>query len=398
MPLNPRARRGPCFIFITSLLPHRFPFLSAPYALDCIRSIFRSPSSSPAAALEKMVMTLSKSVSLTVLKFTLTGALFVYLILHGHIAWSPLLTSLNEWQYSLPAFLILCLNPISQLIRWQKLLSARHLYLPYSEVFSYLMASKFLNMALPGYIGGDVLRGFYISRRASEHGVVPTGDAPSFPAATVVSSILFDRAAGLLTLFIFSLVGILGTLYHPMPGRLIVFAGFLASAGILGALFLFWIAYHRSAPPGVFLRIARKLRLQNIFSEFYDATHLYVRDLPLIRNILAISFVGQGIIMVSFILFGHALGLEVPLLSYLTLVPLGLMVTAIPISPAGLGVGHVAFLTLFQMGSSDQGANLFTLYMASHALINLTGAVLLPLFRGRAVLPVPASLAQVGKR
>ncbi len=378
--------------------PASFSFSFRPFWIRLPLSMFSSPSSAPAAALGRAELPVSQSVSATALKFTVAGGLFVYLILRGHIAWDPLLASLHQWQYSLPAFLILCLNPISQLIRWQSLLRARRLHLPNSEVFSYLMASKFFNMALPGYIGGDLLRGFYISRRASEQGVVPAGDEPPFRAATVASSILFDRVAGLLALFVFSLVGILGALYYPMPGRLVAFVGGLAITGIFGALLLFWIAYHRSAPPGILLRIARKVRLQNIFSELYDATHRYVRNLTLIRNILGISFVGQGIILVSFILFGHALGLEVPLLSYLALVPLGLMVTAIPISPAGLGVGHVAFLALFQMGSSAQGANLFTLYMASHALINLTGAVLFPLFRGRTVLPAPASLAQAEKR
>jgi len=63
-------------------------------------------------------------------------------------------------------------------------------------------------------------------------------------------------------------------------------------------------------------------------------------------------------------------------MSYFLLVPLGLLLTAIPVSPAGLGVGQVAFLALFHWVGTSQGANLFTLYMASYVVINLTGALL----------------------
>ena len=100
------------------------------------------------------------------LKFALATTVVVYLILRGDLAWDPLQTSLSRWQYSVPAFLMLALTPLGQLWRWQSLLRAGRLRLPHREVFSYLMVSKFFNMALPGYISGDLIRGLYVSRRA----------------------------------------------------------------------------------------------------------------------------------------------------------------------------------------------------------------------------------------
>jgi len=85
----------------------------------------------------------------------------------------------------------------------------------------------------------------------------------------------------------------------------------------------------------------------------------------------------------------------VDVVSYLVLVPVGLMLTTVPITPASLGVGQVAFLALFQLAGSLQGANLFTLYMLSQVLINLSGAALFPLLQSRAVLP---DLARAAKR
>ena len=58
----------------------------------------------------------------------------------------------------------------------------------------------------------------------------------------------------------------------------------------------------------------------------------------------------------------------------------------------------VAFLALFQLAGSPQGANLFTLYMISQVLINLSGAVLLPMLRMGEFLPSTGVLPGAGKR
>ena len=92
------------------------------------------------------------------------------------------------------------------------------------------------------------------------------------------------------------------------------------------------------------------------------------------------------------------LGMDISVMSYLVLVPVGLMITTIPITPASLGVGQVAFLALFQLAGSPQGANLFTLYMVSQVLINLSGAVLLPMLRMGEFLPSADALSGSGKR
>src|SRR5689334_10596324 len=70
------------------------------------------------------------------LKFGLAFAVVIYLIRHGDVEWEPLRASLGEWQYSVPAFLILALTPLGQFWRWQMLLRARGVHLPNREVFS----------------------------------------------------------------------------------------------------------------------------------------------------------------------------------------------------------------------------------------------------------------------
>jgi uncharacterized membrane protein YbhN (UPF0104 family) len=320
----------------------------------------------------------AKSLLGLLLKFGLAFAVVVYLIRHGDVEWEPLRASLGEWQYSVPAFLILALTPLGQFWRWQYLLHARGVRLPNREVFSYLMISKFFNMAFPSYVSGDILRGYYVSRRAEQEDE-RLGLASAEAAVgrqRVVASIVIDRAAGLLPLFALCLAGLAGSIWRPLPARLIASVAAVAGLGVvcLGALFIF--AYYLPQPPNVLLRLSRLLRWEKSLRSLHEVTHYYTRDLRLIANVVGISFLTQGAGVVSFFLFGLALKVQVPLIGYMIMVPLGLLVTAIPVTPAGLGVGHVAFLTLFRMLGTPQGANLFTLYSVSYVLINLSGAFL----------------------
>jgi uncharacterized membrane protein YbhN (UPF0104 family) len=336
-----------------------------------------------------------RSVAVQALKFFAATGVVVYLWARGDIAWEPLWDSLGRWEHSLPAFLLLSAMPLVQFLRWQSLLRANRLHLPHREVFSFLMVSKFFNMAFPGYISGDILRGFYVSRRASEYGGIGDHTEPAsrvVPPA-VVASIVLDRIAGLVPLFALCLIGLTGlssSLAYPIGHRVLLSVGALAAIGLLAPLLLFLLTYRRAQPEALLGRLVRWPRLAQFASSFYEGAHRYARNLRLIRKILAFSFLNQGLAIASFILFGSALRIEAPLMSYFLLVPLGLLVTAVPVSPAGLGVGQVAFLGLFHLVGTSQGANLFTLYMASYIVINLTGA-LLYLFPLHTALPPHAA-------
>ncbi len=51
--------------------------------------------------------------------------------------------------------------------------------------------------------------------------------------------------------------------------------------------------------------------------------------------------------------------------------PFGTLVTAIPIAPGGLGVGHAAFEKLFNSVGLPGGANIFNIYALSQLSLNL---------------------------
>jgi hypothetical protein len=55
--------------------------------------------------------------------------------------------------------------------------------------------------------------------------------------------------------------------------------------------------------------------------------------------------------------------------------PIGQIATALPISPAGLGVGHVAFKKLFTYFHHTNGATLFNNVWLIVVLTNLFGVI-----------------------
>src|SRR5262249_9077833 len=156
------------------------------------------------------------------------------------------------------------------------------LRLPTREVFSYLMVSKFLNMALPGYFGGDVIRGFCVTRRASALGnssgtANSDSDAPAQPgAAAVLPSIIFDRITGVIPLLAMALVGSIGGIWFDLPGRLLIFAAAISGGGLLAALALFGLAYWRPQPPSLLLGLSERLGLGRTFATLFSSSYEYV--------------------------------------------------------------------------------------------------------------------------
>ena len=64
------------------------------------------------------------------------------------------------------------------------------------------------------------------------------------------------------------------------------------------------------------------------------------------------------------------------LLGVFIVVPLGLLVTAVPIAPAGVGTGNVAFLYFFNLIQFDRGADVFSLYAMLNIIIGCIGGVI----------------------
>ena len=92
-------------------------------------------------------------------------------------------------------------------------------------------------------------------------------------------------------------------------------------------------------------------RLVKVFIHFLEHTHLNMRlclQNKIFFKILSISFLAQ-ILSISFIFFitRYQTGQQISLLQFIPLACFAFMSSAVPLTPAGIGVGQAAFYFIF---------------------------------------------------
>ena len=117
-------------------------------------------------------------------------------------------------------------------------------------------------------------------------------------------------------------------------------------------------------------------------NDAWFVSDLSLRDsyigLPFLVFFLLSLFSQTCAISIMFLIGRYStLGPEIPFNTYFLVTPIGFMATAIPISPAGVGVGQAAFDFLFNLylGYQSQiGALVITVYQLLTLLFGLVGA------------------------
>lgn len=260
------------------------------------------------------------------------------------------------------------LSIIAATERWRRILQSQGLVLSLKECLRLSFIGSFFNFAMPGGVGGDVIKAYYL---ASDH-----------PKARVsaVTSVAMDRILGLYAMIAMALLVMLLDIHHVtriqalsnlMSLILILFVG--------STLFLF-LAFSRSPSikKGIFQLLTR-LPFKQKFIALYESTHLYGKFPGLIFRSVALSFIAQSLSITVMIFAGEASGAHgVPYSVYFLVAPLGFMATAIPVSPAGLGIGQAAFYALFNIyleKESSLGPTVITALQAFQIFFGLAGAI-----------------------
>lgn len=294
-------------------------------------------------------------------------ALLVYLAASGAIEWAALAGLLATWEVSLAALLLLLL--VVALVSWRLclLLRARGLVLPLSASIRLTLIGAFFSAFLPGSNGGDVARIYLASRphagRVSE-------------IATIV---LLDRAVGLLSLLLLPVLIVLafGSSLEDVPGigRLIASAG-LTSLALASGLAL--AANPRGVLRRAVTRLLRALRLdESHASGFFDTLYGYRRQPTLLLRCFLLSLVIQVGVVAAILLLAVATDPSATSWRLALVVPLGLLVNALPLTPGGLGVGEAAFEVLFRALGASGGAETILAWRMLTTLIDLCGGAIL---------------------
>lgn len=260
-------------------------------------------------------------------------------------------------------FLVIFLNNF----RWRLLLNVKGFQLSNIQSFRLTLIGVFFNFALPGGIGGDIVKGYYL--------IKGIGDRKTVAATTL----LMDRLMGMFGLVSISVLMVIVS-YPIIQTRVELKVLAIAIVGLfIFILVLFLLAFStvlKEQP--FFIFFFEKLPGGTTLKSIHESIYSY-RDYPwVLFQTFGLSVAAQFLIIVFVWFFAQITSApEVSILVYCFIVSFGLLTFILPVTPAGIGVGQAAFYYLYELytGVENQvGPNAITAYQLILLAWGLLGA------------------------
>ncbi len=306
-----------------------------------------------------------KKILLNGIKISITIGICYYLIKQGQL---DLERISYLWLNPLVLFKILFIvificMPLTAL-RWWVLLKGISIEISLLKTGLLTWIGNFFNSTLPGSVSGDIVKGYYIY-----------GDNETLSKSTILVSLLIDRITGLFGLIAISFFALLMNykwiLENPQTHPL-AWTTTLLFLSILVFYILVFIPFEEGKDPIVHL--LKKLPFSQQFLKIYTNFKAYQKRWKNLMISLLLAIISHCFFAYIFLIVSSLLGTQhLDLKLQMFIMPIGLISTAIPISPGGIGVGHVAFESLYSIVGISGGANIFNLYIIIQLLVNLCG-------------------------
>jgi len=293
-----------------------------------------------------------KSIIGSGLKFLFAFFLIIWMMHNKMLDLSSLAILANP-TYLMVSITLVFLTIFINNIRWTLLLRTKGCPLASNQTLPLSLMGIFFNFALPGGVGGDVVKGFYVWK---------VGFGGKTTAAT---TLLMDRLMGLYGMVVVSSGVILIKSPPAHPELKLIF---MAVIGLFLTMSLFFaMAFSKSLKNNRFvILLFNRIPFGPILNNIYDSIHGFRKHPMVLTKTLLLSFLSQFLI-IFFVLFfaGITHAPQVPLSVYLLIVPLGLITTVLPVTPAGIGVGQAALYYFYKLstGMDNQiGPNALTAF------------------------------------
>lgn len=223
--------------------------------------------------------------------------------------------------------------------RWKVLVNLEESKYPLTHAIRETLIGSFFNFFIPSGVGGDVVKALNLSEKYH------VSKKSSFALITV------DRVLGLFALILFSTVFLFIEFFKGLPDhmlRLFNISVILLIIACCGLLFL----YHSKK---IFPKIKAKLKFNILLKIIQMAEQIQLNIEKTLKSafflkIIGISFISQCL-SIGFLYFVNY-QITQNIVSFFVFLPLScfaFMASAIPLTPAGIGVGQAAFFFIFSM-------------------------------------------------
>jgi len=309
----------------------------------------------------------------TLAKLAIGGGLLYWVFRSGMVDVRALGDHLKDPRNAAVGFGFMLLSVSACATRWYFLARPQGLSLSPWMMFELTMIGNFFNTFMPGSVGGDVIKAWYVAGREPKK------------RTRAVFTVLLDRIIGLSVILLYSAVTLLfyssWLAARPELRWIATFLWAFTLGCILASVFFFTPGLWRVQ---LFRRLLDLLHRWGTTSRIVDAALEYRQRPRVILLALLLSAVSMLGATLMYKYQGDRLGIPMDLAHYFFVVPVGLTASAIPILPGGLGVGQVAFYTLFLwtgVPNPETGGSLCTAVQLYTILFNCLGAIFYVRFR-----------------
>lgn len=238
--------------------------------------------------------------------------------------------------------------------RYQALLRIDAIEVPFRTLLQLQLTAFFFNVVIPGNVGGDVVKALHVAR-----------EAPAERRANVFLLSFLERVIGVVALVV---VGGLVVLTRPSlwadsrlrtMGTIVL----LLALGLLAGGTLSLVAVQRFGHR-LDAFTSGSTRSSKLVNRLVASLRVVSSGPKQIAIALALSMAYHAAAIVTFTAVLRAIVAEhIDYGAVATVFPLGQLSLMLPVSPAGLGVGHIVFEGLFKAIGIEGGATVFNVYV-----------------------------------
>lgn len=281
-----------------------------------------------------------KKLVVTGFKFTISVILIYYVLNKTNLSqiWSSV-KGANLWLLLL-SFSLHAVGYYASVFRWKILLAAQNMKLSVGYLFQSYAVAMYFNNILPGTIGGDVVRA-YDTWRAG------------FPKSKSITVVLVERFLGLLGLLVFAVIAIfVATDFAAKIPNLKYWILGIFLAMVLLTAFMFINQKIISKIGKLFEMPGLKL-FWKLGKKFADAFKEFRGKNSALFWAVVLSLILQINVIIHYWLISKALGMDIPIIKFLFVIPIALFIMMVPISINAIGLRenlYVFFLVPYGAG------------------------------------------------
>lgn len=209
-------------------------------------------------------------------------------------------------------------------LKWGIFLKHLGIHAKFEKLFGLYLVGYFVNTFTPSFVGGDVVRSLALGKHVNR--------------AHAVSATVLERYTGIVAMLCMAGVAVFFSRVVTQP------IAFIVMGSIVGC-----IAVTALVALGVLQRLVGMLPVPKRVIAVIDSVHeglmLGGKDPRLVAKALLLSLLFHLLTIVNTLAVAHAIGwIDAPWLGLLVVVPLILLVGAVPVAPQGLGIQEGAFV------------------------------------------------------